>query len=107
MFTGDGTAYSDAVDDGTGFACSYRHLADKTKQFFAAINSEQWDNGNACGKCVKAWCVDDFCTVRDTPVTVMIVDKCPECAKGDLDFSFPAYREVGLKIFHRMAIIFL
>ena len=40
-------------------------------------------------------------------MTVMIVDKCPECAKGDLDFSFPAYREVGLKIFHRMAIIFL
>lgn len=93
-FKGEGTAYSDMVESGIGFACSYRHFSDPTKKYFAAINSAQWDNGKNCGKCVKAWCVDDFCTVKNEPVTVMIVDKCPECAHGDLDFSIPAYREV-------------
>ena len=31
LFTGDGTAYSEAVADGTGFACSYRYLNDWNK----------------------------------------------------------------------------
>lgn len=37
-------------------------------------------------------CVDSRCSVQNKDVVVQIVDKCPECKHGDLDFSFPAYK---------------
>ena len=45
-FTGDGTAYSDAVADGKGFACSYRFLPPVFRTYFAAMNAAQWANGD-------------------------------------------------------------
>ena len=36
-FTGDGTAFSEAVSDGTGFACSFRSLPNWAKVDFAAM----------------------------------------------------------------------
>ena len=104
-FTGDGTAYSEKVADGTGFACSYRFLNPWAQTYFAAINSEQWDDGRACGRCVSARCIDSRCTNKD-PVTLMIVDKCPECAHGALDLSIPAYREMTGLWPHRLEISF-
>ena len=46
---------------------------------FAAINSAQWEDGLACGKCVRARCVHKMCTTHEWKI-VRIVDKCPECA---------------------------
>ena len=45
-------------------------------------------------RCARVRCVDPECRVRGKDVTVMIVDQCPECKKGDLDFSIPAYRDI-------------
>ena len=73
-FTGDGTAYSETVNDGTGFACSYRFLNPWARSYFAAMNAAQWDDGMSCGKCVKVRCTDSKCTKHD-PVTLYIVDK--------------------------------
>lgn len=91
---GEGTAYSDAVPDATGFACARREIPKKAQRMFAAINSDMWDNGENCGKCVQVWCVDSFCKKRFEPKTLMVMDKCPECGPGDLDLSIPAYEEV-------------
>jgi len=104
-FKGDGTAYSDAVN-GTGkaFACSFRSLNPTFSRYFAAINIHQWEEGAACGRCALARCVDDRCKVKNEDVLVQIVDQCPACKKGDLDFSFPAYGEVTGLWPHRLAI---
>lgn len=91
---GEGTAYSDAVPDATGFACAKREIPEKAQRMFAAINSEMWNEGENCGRCVQVWCVDSFCKKRFEPRTLMIVDKCPECGPEDLDLSNPAYEEV-------------
>lgn len=92
-FSGQGTAYSGAVTDGTGFACSFRFLNPWARTNFVAINAAQWQNGQVCGQCVKVWCVDPQCKTQ-TPVKLYAVDKCPECAEGDLDMSIPAYKAV-------------
>ncbi|KAL4451677.1 hypothetical protein ABPG75_007339 [Micractinium tetrahymenae] len=95
VFSGDGTAYSEAVDGtGANFACSYRYLNPYFSTNFVAINKAMWDNGNACGKCITAWCVDDRCPVKGKKVTAQVVDLCPECKEGDVDFSIPMYRDV-------------
>jgi len=104
IFVGDGTAYSDAVPDGSGFACSFRKIFEHTQTYFAAINIEQWEDGLACGKCVNVWCTDDFCTVKDKKIKMQIVDQCPECKKGDIDMSIPAYRDVTGIWPHRLTV---
>lgn len=104
-FKGDGTAFSDAVNgSGAAFACSFHTLNPKFSSYFAAINAAQWEDGAACGRCALARCVDERCPVRGEDVLVSIVDLCPECSDGDLDFSFPAYRSVTGSWPHRLAI---
>ncbi|KDD73685.1 hypothetical protein H632_c1928p0, partial [Helicosporidium sp. ATCC 50920] len=98
VFTGDGTAYSEAVSNqgGIGFACSYRYLNDYFKVNFAAINQPMWNDGANCGRCLVATCVDPQCRNGQT-VLVQVVDLCPECKYGDVDFSIPTYnRMTGL-----------
>eukprot|EP00890_Picochlorum_soloecismus_P003290 jgi/Picsp_1/3962/NSC_01474-R1_carbohydratebinding protein len=104
QFEGDGTAYSEEVEDGSNFACSYRTLPDKAKTNFVAINLPQWDEGRACGKCVNVWCTDPFCTTQFEPVKLMVVDLCPECKQGDLDLSIPAYEQVTGRWPHRLKV---
>jgi hypothetical protein len=75
VFAGDGTAFSDSVNNtGAGFACSYRYLNDRQSRFFAAINQAQWEEGRTCGRCARARCVDERCPVRNEDVVVSIVD---------------------------------
>jgi hypothetical protein len=84
-FSGDGTAYSDTVRDGAAFACSYRALPAFAQSHFAAVPPARWENGAACGRCVSVKCVDERCAVRGEARVGMVVDKCPECADGDID----------------------
>lgn len=110
LFSGEGTAYSDAVDDGTGFACSYKYLPQNAKKNFVAVPPNIWDDGKACGKCVHAWCTDERCKKQYEPITAMVVDLCPECSAepdsgvSDLDFSIPAYENVTGMWPHRLKI---
>lgn len=104
-YRGDGTAFSNAVNNtGAGFACSYRYLNDRFSSFFAAINQEQWEMGAACGRCVKARCVDPRCEIQNQDIIVQIVDLCPECKMGDVDFSYPAYEALTGLWPHRLTI---
>ncbi|KAL6768713.1 hypothetical protein ACKKBF_B15890 [Auxenochlorella protothecoides x Auxenochlorella symbiontica] len=94
-FHGDGTAFSDAVNNtGAAFACSFRYLNNWASQYFVAMNEEQWNDGLVCGSCVRARCVDPKCPVQNVDIVAMVVDRCPECSYGDLDFSYPAYSAV-------------
>lgn len=94
-FTGDGTAFSEAVNNtGAAFACSFRYLNNWASQYFVAMNAAQWDDGQVCGSCVRARCIDSRCPIQNVDVVAMVVDKCPECAHGALDFSYPAYSAV-------------
>ena len=103
-FTGDGTAYSTAVPDASGFACSNREIPPKAQKMFAAINSAQWEEGAHCGRCVRVWCTDSFCQTRFRPYVLKLYDKCPECSYGDLDMSEEAYEMVTGRWPHRLQI---
>ena len=56
-FTGEGTAFSTAVPDASKFACANKQIPPEAKEMFAAINANQWAEGEHCGECVEVWCV--------------------------------------------------
>lgn len=80
--TGEGTYY-DA--DGTG-ACLFDDGS--SPLLVAALNAPDWAGSAWCGACAR---VDG----PDGSVTVRIVDLCPECESGDLDFSPEAFAELA------------
>ncbi len=77
-YTGEGTFY---FGDGSG-NCSYD--AGNAGVLYAAMNEADCENSLICGGYVRA-------TGPDGTVTVKIVDRCPECAPGDIDFSPEAF----------------
>jgi hypothetical protein len=88
-FTGDLTAYAGALDGpggAAGYACGivdvpYSHA----QTYFVAMNDQQYANGAACGRCVRAT------GPTGVPVLMYVVDRCGECQFGALDTSIPAY----------------
>jgi expansin (peptidoglycan-binding protein) len=92
LHTGDGTYYTFA--DGTG-ACMY----DKTSDFhIAALNASDWAGSAWCGACA------DVTGPNGNQVRVRIVDECPDCAKGQLDFHPDAFAVLAPKEQGRIAI---
>lgn len=90
--TGDGTYYTFA--DGSG-ACLY----DKTSDFhIAALNGFDWAGSAWCGACA------DVTGPNGNQVRVRIVDECPDCAKGQLDFHPDAFAVLAPKEQGRIAI---
>ena len=80
--TGDGTYY-DA--DGSGNCMFDPSPGDL---MVAAMNETDYQNSAACGACAEV----------EGPVgsiLVRIVDRCPECAPGDLDFSREAFAMIA------------
>jgi expansin (peptidoglycan-binding protein) len=79
--SGEATYY-DA--DGSG-NCSFDPGGDL---MVAAMNDADYAGATACGACITA----------DGPagsVTVRIVDRCPECPRGDVDFSREAFVRIA------------
>lgn len=81
-FTGEGTYY-DA--DGSG-NCSFP--ASPGDLLVAAMNELDYDGSAVCGACVA---IDG----PDGSVAVRIVDRCPECARGDIDMSPQAFERIA------------
>jgi expansin (peptidoglycan-binding protein) len=91
-FTGDATVYGGNANGGTcGFQRSWRGWSSTSIKFTAALNTPQWDSSLNCGRCAKVQ------YQSNPPIIVQIVDKCPECKKGDLDFAPDAYAAITKK----------
>jgi expansin (peptidoglycan-binding protein) len=71
--TGEATYYTFA--DGTG-NCGFAASTD----YVAALNDPDWMGSGLCDTCAEV-------TGPSGTVTLRIVDRCPECASGDLDLS--------------------
>ncbi|KAL3659855.1 hypothetical protein V7S43_015157 [Phytophthora oleae] len=83
-YTGDGTSYT--LGQVSAGNCNFMYdpgVGDN----YAALNSEQWDSTLNCGRCAEVSCADSRCSDTTSTQTVYIVDRCPECSKGDLDLS--------------------
>jgi expansin (peptidoglycan-binding protein) len=98
-YTGDATEYTagfTAPDGAKGYNCGFRWLATKERTLFAALPGPMWNGSLNCGRCASVTCVDDKCdtTAKKTTTVVTIVDKCPECQVGDLDFSLEAWNKI-------------
>jgi len=80
--SGEATYYSNS---GT-VACSFQGT--NNNMDIAAINAQDWDNGQWCGACADV-------AGPNGSVRVTIVDQCPECASGDLDLSQQAFAQIA------------
>jgi expansin (peptidoglycan-binding protein) len=90
--SGDGTFYTFA--DGSG-ACMY----DKTSDFhIAALNGFDWAGSSWCGACA------DVTGPNGNQLRVRIVDECPDCDRGQLDFHPDAFAVLAPKAQGRIAI---
>ena len=89
--SGEGTYY-DA--DGSG-NCGFPATPDDL--MVAALNDPDYDNAAWCGACAAV-------TGPIGEVTVRIVDRCPECASGDLDLSPQAFDAIAVHADGRVPI---
>jgi expansin (peptidoglycan-binding protein) len=80
-YSGDGTYYA---ADGSG-NCSYPAGGDL---MVAAMNETDYEGSYNCGAYIEA-------TGPKGTVTVKIVDRCPECQPGDVDFSPQAFAKIA------------
>lgn len=90
--TGEATYYTEA--DGSG-NCSFP--ATPNDLFVGAMNQLDYANSAACGACAT---IDG----PNGSITVRIVDRCPECAKGDIDLSPVAFDQIAPRSAGRVPI---
>jgi expansin len=81
--SGEGTYYDFANGDG---ACMFGPSPDAMD--IAALNEPDWSGSSLCGACAEV-------TGPKGTVTIRIVDQCPECKSGDLDFSPQAFGKIA------------
>lgn len=84
-FSGDGTQYG-GVAGSNGGNCGI--WVDEDDIYTCALNHAQYDSSKACGACIHA-----FGPLGD--ITVKVVDRCPECLPGDIDFSTGAFVKIA------------
>jgi expansin len=89
--SGEGTYY-DATGAGN---CSYEPSPNNL--MVAAMNQIDYANSQICGAFVEA-------TGPKGTVVVRIVDRCPECKKGDIDFSPQAFEKIANLVQGRVPI---
>lgn len=89
--TGEGTFYG-ATGAGN---CSFDPSPDNL--MVAAMNETDYDSARLCGAYVEA-------TGPQGTVVVRIVDRCPECQPGDIDFSAEAFALIADPIDGRVPI---
>jgi hypothetical protein len=95
VYTGEGTEYSGDItsEESAEFACGYPYVNSWAQQYFVALNAPQWEEGTNCGRCVKVSCVDPRCEGQPD-IVAHVIDKCPECKYGDLDFGLTAWTDI-------------
>jgi expansin (peptidoglycan-binding protein) len=89
-YEGEGTYYA---GDGSG-NCSYPAGG---STMYAALNEVDYQNSFNCGAYIRA-------NGPDGTVVFKIVDRCPECAPGDIDFSPQAFDVIADPVAGRVPI---
>ncbi len=84
-FQGEGTQYG-GVAGSNGGNCGI--WVDSSNSYTCALNQSQYDSSSACGACIHA-----YGPLGD--VQVQVVDRCPECAQGDIDFATGAFLQIA------------
>lgn len=84
-YTGEGTQYG-GVAGSNGGNCSI--WVDEDDIYTCALNHSQYDSSMACGTCIHA-----YGPIGD--IVIKVVDRCPECKPGDIDFSTGAFVKVA------------
>lgn len=80
-YTGEGTQYGGVAGSNGGNCGIYVEEGDF---LHCAMNHTQYDSSYACGACVRV-----FGPLGE--LKVKVVDRCPECKPGDIDFSTEAF----------------
>ncbi|WP_298543919.1 expansin EXLX1 family cellulose-binding protein [uncultured Aquimarina sp.] len=94
IHTGEGTFY-DGVAGGVFGNCS---LPVATGDYMhCALNNIDYDSSNACGSCIEV-------TGIKGSVILNVVDRCPECASGDVDMTMDAFAMIAEVIDGRVPI---
>jgi expansin len=81
--SGQGTFYDYNNNGHCSFTSTYNN------QDFAALNSSDYGSATWCGACV------DVTGPKGTVSQVIIVDECPSCAAGDLDFKPATFDKIA------------
>ncbi|KAL6598771.1 hypothetical protein LY90DRAFT_392871 [Neocallimastix californiae] len=85
IYSGEGTAYGSATNGGNCLFPKEEYYKD---MMYAALNHEQYINDLGCGACALVVSTSN----PYKPIRIRVIDQCPECKHGDLDFSDKAYK---------------
>jgi len=97
IYSGDGTAYGDATSGGN---CLFPKKEYYNDMMYAALNNKQYNTDMGCGLCALVVSTSN----PYKPIRVRIIDQCPECAHGSLDFSDKAFKALSNKTPDRIKI---
>ncbi len=84
-YTGEGTQYGGVAGSNGGNCGIY---VPEDEFLHCAMNHTQYDSSYACGACVRV-----FGPLGE--ITVKVVDRCPECKHGDIDFSTLSFLQIA------------
>ena len=87
IYSGDGTSYGDSKNGGNCLFPKEEYYAD---MMYAALNHDQYFDDLGCGLC--ALVVSTSHPYK--PIRIRVIDQCPECEHGSLDFSDIAFKEL-------------
>merc|ERR1711953_1347834 len=85
---GEATMFQESWVHGKTGACGFAGPnTDQAEGFFAAVGTEDWLDGFACGTCAQLY-------YRGNTITVNVVDRCGACTKGWFDLGGPAWTKL-------------
>ena len=85
IYSGDGTAYGDSTNGGNCLFPKEEYYED---MMYAALNHDQYIDDLGCGLCALVVSTSD----PYKPIRIRVLDQCPECEHGSLDFSDKAFK---------------
>lgn len=93
--SGEGTFYG-GVAGGAGGNCGIPVAANDFDH--CALNNQDYNTSQACGACLEVK------SASGKKVVVKVVDRCPECAPGDVDLTQQAFAKIADPIDGRIPI---
>lgn len=84
-YSGEGTYYDSIAGTSSG-NCSLPIAVDEYQ--YCAMNDLDYNNSEACDACIDV-------TGPNGSIILRVVDRCPECASGDVDMSEQAFSQIA------------